>query len=800
MPELPIAITSAAILGARRLQLEQGLIPEALSNPSPPPTLAQPAAADSGLSPVQLFADAYTRNRRRPVMRCPTDGPRPTMHFPGVRPRFASAFLHMMPMPDAPACIAMCVSWMGCASCTFKSTNGLCHLYPVAYRSAVFHVATASKDLFSLLSCLAPCPQSAVERFGVYRNRRPRHSSGFNTVLHVDTAAECADACVVAAGSGRCQSFTFLHLIDHQQFGQCRLYQTRYRGDALSAYAVDNPGKDLYVLRHPQGCVPVPRVSGAWLRFAATSLHNGADNPEDFTAPPHITDASNTTTNTDDGANVDTNSSIAGPEPATGGSASTAQELPSYSYAGYARGERLPSVEGLGVFHVAEFAHEALGGGIPNDLVSDTLAIRMAIAAAELAGGGRVVFDAGTYLVNTEEDAVALSAVCNGCHPVQTAGGEMRQAEPIRISGSNIVLQGAGSRAGGTVIHQVLTFLPEQGAGIYSHVRSAFVFKPDVTSPNNIDANGIFNVTTNAEIGSFWVNTAVHPGGLRVGDLLRLQLQSAAPTTVGRFLAPQTVHSTWRPLEDIASSEHGIGVSEMHVVDAVEGTFVRFREPLQVNIRANEGWKLYQEPHIAEVGVEDMSFMGSWTGNNSGTEGFSHRADAVNSNGWKMISMVNTVDGWIRRASFINSVNPTTIYNSVAISVLQITVAGERGHFPIVVSGSYGVFVGLFEDLSGFYHGPAVKSHACGTVFWRCSWQAAEPFDCHGEEPYTTLVDVAEGGPLYGASTHRKNLPHHLGGLTFWNYKHHGSVSALRSKLWRDGVDAARLTRFGSDT
>ena len=45
---------------------------------------------------------------------------------------------------------------------------------------------------------------------------------------------------------------------------------------------------------------------------------------------------------------------------------------------------------------------------------------------------------------------------------------------------------------------------------------------------------------------------------------------------------------------------------------------------------------------------------------------------------------------------------------------------------------------------------------------------------------------------LYGSATHQTDLPHHLGGLTFWNYEHHGNVSILRGQLRKDGVEAAR--------
>ena len=105
------------------------------------------------------------------------------------------------------------------------------------------------------------------------------------------------------------------------------------------------------------------------------------------------------------------------------------------------------------------------------------------------------------------------------------------------------------------------------------------------------------------------------------------------------------------------------------------------------------------------------------------------------------------------------------------------------GHFPLVVRGSYGTFVGLFEDLAGYWHGPSVLGGAAGTVFWRCLWQPNQPYDAHGVQPYATLVDSTVGGVLYGTGAGSRELPHHLRGLTFWNFEHRGRSSLLKARL-----------------
>lgn len=72
---------------------------------------------------------------------------------------------------------------------------------------------------------------------------------------------------------------------------------------------------------------------------------------------------------------------------------SPAEILTDYSYAGYEHGEKaIPDVQGP-VFKVTDY------GAIADDAISDEDAIRKAVAAAEKAGGGVVLFPAGKFLV-----------------------------------------------------------------------------------------------------------------------------------------------------------------------------------------------------------------------------------------------------------------------------------------------------------------------------------------------------------------------------------------------------------------
>ncbi|MCD8483750.1 MAG: glycoside hydrolase family 55 protein [Verrucomicrobia bacterium] len=100
--------------------------------------------------------------------------------------------------------------------------------------------------------------------------------------------------------------------------------------------------------------------------------------------------------------------------------------LPDFSFAGFAHGEqnlpRLTSAQ-LPVYHVRDF------GAFPDDDIDDRVAIQRAIDTAGANGGGIIQFDAGRYLVNSDGSAA-----------------------PIWIRYSNIVLRGAGSGEGGTLL------------------------------------------------------------------------------------------------------------------------------------------------------------------------------------------------------------------------------------------------------------------------------------------------------------------------------------------------------------
>ncbi len=414
--------------------------------------------------------------------------------------------------------------------------------------------------------------------------------------------------------------------------------------------------------------------------------------------------------------------------------------LPRFSYAGYRRGEHpLPAAAGT-VFDVTDY------GAFPDDGVSDHSAIQDAIHAAEANNGGRIVFPAGKFLVNTDTDT----------------------RTQIKIRSSQIVLQGAGSRAGGTVIQQVNYMPPTQPENLWT---SPYMFRFEPTS--NSDPT-LATITVDADRETFWL-TVDNSSNLSVGNRVKLVMTSTA--AVGDFLAPYSAESSWTTLFD-----SGIRVREKHTIAEIDGGRVRLAEPLHVNVRARYGWTITDFKHIEGVGVEDICFQGTWK------EPFVHHKDAIHDGGWSLVRMYRVADGWIRRCSFVDVNRAVSISNSANVSIYHVTQAGNKGHSSIAVHDSYGVWVGLSEDLAGHHHGPGSSGRACGTVYWRYDMLRGQRIDAHGAQPYSNLLDCVNGGILYGSGASIWNLPNHLKHYVLWNFNHGGTTTAY--DFWRRGESA----------
>lgn len=413
--------------------------------------------------------------------------------------------------------------------------------------------------------------------------------------------------------------------------------------------------------------------------------------------------------------------------------------LPDFSYAGYHYSELpIPEPEHK-VFNVVDY------GAIANDGQSDRDAIQATIDAASQHGSGIVLFPSGRFHLNTTDDAES----------------------PIYLKCGNIVLRGSGKGAHGTELFMEKNLEPEHPDKMYS---TPFIL--NISAPSKKEGR-ITRVTANATRESFTV-TVESAEDLKLGQRVTLYLKSTE--AVEEALTPHKAPAAWGRL-----FTNGIVVKERHIIESIDGNRVTFKEPIHTSINASHGWEIRSYSVIEEVGIEDIHFVGNWT------SGFEHHRSALDDGGWSGIKIMNVANSWIRRCTFTNWNYGISISNSSAVSVLQISLDGNQGHYSTHTRGGYGVLFGLISDTTDSYHGPSMGYQSVGTVYWRYHYEPTTSWDAHSGLPYATLLDCVKGGMTYGRSGGPQiGLPNHWRHFVLWNFQQTGKA---RSKydFWRSG-------------
>ncbi|MYB55157.1 MAG: DUF4955 domain-containing protein [Gemmatimonadetes bacterium] len=431
--------------------------------------------------------------------------------------------------------------------------------------------------------------------------------------------------------------------------------------------------------------------------------------------------------------------------------------LPDFSYSGYHYFNKpVPNVTHP-IFDVTTY------GAIPNDDVSDQPAIQAAIAAAEENGKGVVFFPPGEFLVNTDADK-----------------NDKGYNEPIYIHSSNIVLRGSGSRKGGTIIRMVNYMTPDPERPGY--VPRMFHFEPV-----SFARSTLARITESAERETFWI-TVNNASRLSVGQWIWVSMNTKEREAINEFLTPRALTTSRLP----ELFEVGLDIREEHSIAEIQGNRVRLNEPLHTHVNHAHNWRVQSLPHLAEVGVEDISFHGSFF------ESFVHHLNLIHNAGWKPLAFNRCVNSWVRRVSFMHVNGALGFTVCAASSVYQVTIAGNKGHTAFNSQGSYGIWFGLSEDIAGQapystaplidaqrntraipgqHHGTGMSHSSTGNVIYRYDMSPDQPLDIHKTDPsYANLYDCVNNGRLSGSSGGGVP-PHHLRRLVFWNYNHGGDVT-----------------------
>ena len=414
--------------------------------------------------------------------------------------------------------------------------------------------------------------------------------------------------------------------------------------------------------------------------------------------------------------------------------------LTDYSYAGYEHGETgIPDVTGP-IFKVTDY------GARPDVQSSAEEGIRKAVAAAEQAGGGVVLFPPGQFFVWTDRAKV----------------------QPIRIHTPGIVIRGAGSAKGGTLIRMVHS---GYGTGPYNVPKKPedfdaipylFIFEcPEVTGKSKNAAKS--SKVTGAVKRSDFEVPVESTQGWQSGDWV--SLKAATPKLNNELLAGLVPDPTWTRV-----IKNGVRISETHQIREVKDNTLIFREPVLVNLDVDIGATVASSPKIEQVGVEDIAFEGSWRA------AFVHHRSALDDEGWDWILFKDVANGWVRRCAFLNMNSGVYLENSSACSLLENRFAGAVAHYNVASRRETSFnLIGLLEDQSGHWHGVSTGNWSSGTVVWRCKLMPDQSIDSHGNGPYATLVDRVDGGTMTVCGGPVPAFPNHQRWMVYWNFLYQGS-------------------------
>lgn len=427
--------------------------------------------------------------------------------------------------------------------------------------------------------------------------------------------------------------------------------------------------------------------------------------------------------------------------------AGTEPVLPDFSYAGYHYCEEpIPDLEGP-VFDVTDH------GAVADDDLSDEVAIQSAIDAAEAAGGGVVFFPAGRFDLNvTPED----------------------QSRVIMVSGSNIVLRGVGSGDGGTELFMGQSFYQSaNGEDWKIQIRPDAVGEPD---PKDSGAK-LADITDGATATGVLVRResfeipVSDASDFSVGDRILIRMPElfdpnspiVPPAIVERnleikewYMSPRTPDSYW---------DNPVWFKEYHEVAAIDGNVLTLREPVRMDIRAQDDWSVWEYPeHLTEVGVEDIRFRGNWH-----VTPFDHGNHTDAESGYDMVFFRHVVDGWLRRCEFHDTYNTLKFELSARISLLDTDFHGTQGHKAMASETCWSLLMGIGKSHAPHYHIPSYDDSTTGFVLWRYDYSGSS-YDPHGEWNISNLNDASRGSFIKGRmGTGAGDLPNHLRQLVFWN-------------------------------
>ena len=455
-----------------------------------------------------------------------------------------------------------------------------------------------------------------------------------------------------------------------------------------------------------------------------------------------------------------------------------ANPLPDFSYAGYGFGlAPIPADAGT-------IVDVTTHGAIPDDGLDDTKAVLRALAAAN-AVKGKVI--------------------------LRFPKGRTQITEVLRITRSDIVLDGAGNGPGGSELWFPRPLRLIDQSHDYDELREYLVRekKQQVEPEHNIDylfteyswAGGMILV---APAGSRPVSydgskdvrdpvlatgvsgkqftrtlTVDNVSKLKVGDVVQLQWFSVdgpnskiLKSLYGDTDLPIGSHHWTSPNRPV--------VAQATRVTAVRGKTVTLGDPLLHDIRADQPAVVAEWRHLSNVGIQNLRLQFP------DAPSFGHHLEQ----GYNGIYMTGVFDGWAKKLTIDSSDSGILTDNAASLTIADVTTTGtRRAHYSVHVGAVHNVLVKDLKVENPVVHPVSINTRSTRSVFLRSVVDKDAIIDQHSGSNHQNLFDQIvmhiEPKEVNGAWQYQLWVG---GGAPYWKPGH-----GLYNTLWN-----ARLVMPGS--
>ncbi|NIJ46467.1 hypothetical protein FHR24_002955 [Wenyingzhuangia heitensis] len=446
-----------------------------------------------------------------------------------------------------------------------------------------------------------------------------------------------------------------------------------------------------------------------------------------------------------------------------------ASNLPDYSYAGYAYGEKpIPNIHSTN-YNVTDF------GAVPNDGKDDTQAINTTIETAGKNGGGIVFFPKGTFHVNLDTT----------------------QTQIVHINYSNIILRGSGSKDDGTVIFSgSSTHQAEED----SPWLSPFVFHSGLNLQDTHSFYNFEDLTTTSTIteavnAGTKILTVASTKGLHPKDVIIVALQN---TTDDGNLMQDLMHPlTFEPFQVNylnAGKEKAKSFQWSVEIDQIlDEHHLLLKQPTRrkIDLKYNPSIALF--PMLTNIGVEHFKFSSAWDGE------YKHHQNREMDYGWGAINLHRVSHGWIKDIHIHNYTQTTHLVNSRNVTIQDIHITGKAGHYSPKMYHSSDNLVQNIQVDAKMTHGPGLEGCSFGNVYRNISYKYPSTIDLHGMAdagfcpPMYNLFENIQNIEKIAGGGAPQNIPHSGEYNTFWNveldgWKDDNYNELFSSWIWRDPI------------